>query len=581
MQFYRAEIFNRFRKRFERLYGEAVAGRCLNRLRMMIGRYGVGLNPQPVHEKWNQSTRLLITYAHMVQKDGEPPLEPHKRFCDKHLQSALSHVHILPFCPYSSDDGFSVIDYREVNPDFGTWENIEAIGEKFDLMFDLVLNHCSRRSAWFKQFLNGISPGRDYFVTAEKGTDVSQVTRPRTHPLLTRVQTRVGEDWVWTTFSADQVDVDFSNPDVLFEFLDILFLYISKGARIIRLDAIAYLWKKLGTNCIHLPETHEVVKLMRDVLEMVAPELLLLTETNVPHKENVSYFGDGDEANVVYQFTLPPLLLYTLTNGDATKLTEWAGNLGETPEGCTYLNFTASHDGIGVRPLEGLVEDAEVRKLADLMRARGGHVSGKTNPDGTESPYEMNITYFDALCENGEDVTDLDIERFLCSQTIPLALAGIPAVYFHSLTGTRNYYEGVKHWGYPRAINRMKWKEHDLEILLADHSTVTYRVFHEYTRRLKVRAEHPAFHPDGDQAVLELGNQVFAVERTAPGGTEMILAISNVTRDPIEIHLASQIPTFCGVTSCEHADVLNEEVIQNESVKLAPYQTRWIVVQRV
>jgi len=120
--------------------------------------------------------------------------------------------------------------------------------------------------------------------------------------------------------------------------------------RIARLDAVAFLWKELGTNCLHLPETHELVKLFRDVCEIVAPRAIILTETNVPHAENVSYFGQGDEAHMVYQFSLPPLLLHAFITGNGQYLTHWASGLEPPPAGCTFFNFTASHDGVGVRP---------------------------------------------------------------------------------------------------------------------------------------------------------------------------------------------------------------------------------------
>lgn len=128
-------------------------------------------------------------------------------------------------------------------------------------MFDLVLNHCSARSSWFKDFIAGIEPARHYFLNMDPKQDYSEVVRPRTSPLLTKTRTIDGEANVWTTFSADQVDLNWCNPEVLFEFIDILMFYISKGMRIVRMDAVAFVWKELGTNCIHLPETHEIVKL--------------------------------------------------------------------------------------------------------------------------------------------------------------------------------------------------------------------------------------------------------------------------------------------------------------------------------
>ena len=363
------------------------------------------------------------------------------------------------------------------------------------------------KAAGFRITKRASPRGGSYFIEVDPAADLSAVVRPRSLPLLTAVTTPAGKRLVWTTFSDDQIDLNFANPDVLFELLDILLFYISMGARIIRLDAIAYLWKRIGTPCIHLPETHEVVKLFRDFLELVAPDVLLLTETNVPQPENYSYFGNGDEAHAVYQFALPPLLLHALQSGTSKYLTAWASALPVLPAGCAVLNFTASHDGIGVRPLQGLLPDEEIRTLVERVRTLGAEVSTQRNSDGSDSPYELNITYFDAMRGNG-DPDPLHVQRFLCSQTIPMVLKGIPAVYFHSLTATPNDVEGVKRTGRARSINRRKWSQNELEDALKDEKSPAARVFREYTRLLQLRAQHAAFHPDGAQRILEYGRKL-------------------------------------------------------------------------
>ena len=562
--------------RFAYLYGD-IGTRCFKRLQTMIGRYGVGMDAKSLATRWNESDAVLIAYGDMLRSDEEKPLATLNRFLTKRLAGVVNTVHILPFFPYSSDDGFSVINYRKVDPELGAWDDIRAIGKKFHLMFDLVLNHVSRQSSWFTDYVGGVAPARDYFIEVAPRTDLSAVVRPRSTPLLTSIQARGGKRHVWTTFSEDQIDLNFSNPDVLFEFLDILFFYLSQGVRIIRLDAIAYLWKKLGTSCIHLPETHEVVKIFRDALEIIAPEAILLTETNVPHDENISYFGNGDEAHMVYQFSLPPLLLHALHTGRASVLTEWASSLSDLPPGCTFLNFTASHDGIGVRPLEGLVPPEELNSLMESVRKRGGHVSTKKNPDGTESPYELNISYFDALSNSSKENGDRDIARFLCSQTVALALKGIPAVYFNSLVAAGNDEEGVRRTGQPRSINRKKWHREELDRLLEDPKSAHSRVFREYARRLRVRARHPAFHPEADQRVLDLGESVFAIERSALDGSETIAAVSNFTPKPLKIEVDGRIPSLAGTATWKN--LLTGKVLgaAGRTISLAPYQTCWLV----
>ena len=463
-----------------------------------------------------------------------------------------------------------------MNPDLGTWEDIEAISGDFRLMVDLVLNHVSRRSQWFRDYVAGISPARHYFIETDPATDLSAVVRPRAVPLLSATQTRNGSRSVWTTFSEDQVDLNFANPDVLFEFLDILFYYISRGARVIRLDAIAYLWKQLGTPCIHLPKAHEVVKVFRNVIEIVAPDVLLITETNVPHEENISYFGNGDEAHMVYQFALPPLLLHALQTGTSRYLTEWAASLPDLPRGQTFLNFTASHDGIGVRPLEGILPEADRESLIRGIKQRGGRISTRKNSDGSESPYELNITYFDALAAPKKKDDGHHVARYLCSQTVPLALRGIPGVYFNSLVASRNSPAGVEETGRARSINRKKWDAEKLRAKLADRSSVTARVFSEYVKHLRRRAKHPAFHPDGSQRVLDLGDEVFAVERSAPDGSEVICAISNFTDRRISLKIDDRIPALAGAKHIADLLCAREFGRDGRTLFLAPYKTAWL-----
>ena len=569
----------RLRERLGQLYGETEAPRLAQRFSVLAERYAHSLRSryQAGDSHWDQRDVVLITYADMVYAAGETPLATLRRFLAQRLKESIRIVHLLPFFPSSSDEGFSVIDYREVDPALGGWRDVQAIGEDFDLMFDVVLNHASSQSEWFKQFINGVAPYRDYFIDIEADTDLSATVRPRTSPLLTPAQTPSGERYIWTTFSADQIDLNFASQDVLFEFLDILLLYLQYGARIVRLDAIAYLCKQVGTSCINLPQTHQVVKLLRDVLDMLAPDVLLLTETNVPHEQNISYFGDGDEARMVYQFSLPPLLLHALHTGSSRHLEAWARSLQDPPAGCCFLNFSASHDGIGVRPLEGLIADSELQDLVDTIRSRGGHVSSYTRSDGSESPYELNIGWYDALADPEYRDSDEHIARFLCSQTIVLALKGIPAVYFHSLTATHNDPAGVQRSGQPRSINRKRWQAGELNSLLDDAATPTSRVFQEYARLLMLRAQHPAFHPDGTQRVLQLEDGLFGIERVSVDETERLVCISNLTPRPRQLD-AEQISPAAGEHEWYDLIAGQSRAVGDGSMTLQPYKTLWLSI---
>ena len=573
-----SQVVRRLAERFRRLYGDA-AERCLARLAMLVGRYGIeaDLAAQPP-PPWDHKTALLITYGDMLRGPAESPLATLKRFLDAHLAGLCSHVHLLPFFPYSSDDGFAVVHYRQVHPDLGSWEEVEAIGERFGLAVDLVLNHVSRQSKWFHEYTQGIAPARHYFIEADPEADLSAVSRPRSSPLLTPVATRDGPRHVWTTFSADQVDLNYANPDVLFEILDILLLYISKGARIIRLDAVAYLWKTPGTRCLHLPETHEIVKVLRDVLALVAPDVLLLTETNVPHEENVSYFGEGDEAHMVYQFALPPLILHACLSGSSQALQAWAAGLADPPAGGTFLNFTASHDGIGLRPIEGLMEEEALAWLIARIQDSGGRVSMGKGPGGALRPYELNTTWFDALNGVRGRSADLQCRRFLSSQAVMLGLRGVPAIYFNSLFGARNDHVLAEKTGLARSLNRTKWEAADLERLINHPPACERLIWEGYRGLLRARAAHPAFHPDGRQTVLDAGDGVFAFTREAPAGGERMLCVTNV--GAVERGLGAEMLDGCDLGPGSGADCLTDLPLQwrGDTLVLEPFQTLWIAL---
>lgn len=565
---------NTIRKRFGSLYGIERADLLLDRFYHLIGRYGIGVSKNSHSSSLSQRDAVLITYADMVSDDDKSPLAALREFCTARLKGSFSAIHILPFYPWTSDDGFSVVDYREVKESYGDWEDISKLSEDFELMFDLVLNHCSAKSQWFKEYVSGVEPGMNYIMEVSEEADLSAVVRPRSSPLLTTFQTRGGERKVWTTFSADQVDLDWKTPDLLFEFLDIIMFYLSKGCRILRLDAVAFLWKKIGTSCLHLPETHEMIKLIRNLLEVVAPEVLILTETNVPHEENISYFGKGDEAHAVYQFTLPPLLLHGLLSSTATHLSSWAKNLAPPPKGCHFLNFTASHDGIGVRPLEGILPKKEILRLADEVREKGGFVSMRKLEDGSETPYELNATYYTALSDpRNEELGEL---RFLCSQSVAMAMRGIPAVYFHSLYASPNDLKGVEETGRNRTVNRKKWKAEELEKVLGQKSEQPVRVFEWYARTLRRRAACPAFHPDAPQAILDFGSSIFALERTSLDGNQMVLCLFNFQGKESKVPDAEALSELFPEGKARDLITDGEITLEKGKFALRPYQSLWL-----
>jgi glycosidase len=568
------------------LYGEATAAQVWPSLAARLDAFRAS-NPtleQPSRHaalsRLSERDAILITYGDQLSDPGCPPLRTLGDFLDDHLREAISGVHILPCFPYSSDDGFSVIDYRQIDPSLGDWDDVTALSQRYRLMLDLVANHVSQHSAWFAAFRQGQAPYDDYFLTVAPHTDLSQVMRPRALPLLTPVETLAGARYVWTTFGEDQIDLNYANPHVLLEMTEVLLDYVAHGAEIIRLDAIAYLWKTIGTPCIHLPQTHAVVKLWRAVLDAVAPHVLLVTETNVPHTDNISYFGAAledtgstDEAQMVYNFSLAPLTLHALHSGDATALSGWAATLQSQSPSATFFNFIASHDGIGVLPARGILDDAQVQGLVDRTIAHGGQVSHKADPDGSASVYELNITLYDFLNDPARPDLERDVARFLASQAILLSLSGVPGIYVHSLFGSRNCHQCYAETGRPRSLNRRKFDRSALEATLTNPTGHAGRVFDGYRRMLRVRAKEPAFHPAGGQEALDLGPAVFALLRTPPATGRAVLCLVNVSEDPQTVHLHISPEGVCWDLLADEACGGNEGAM----MRLDGYQARWLV----
>ena len=520
----------------------------------------------------------MICYGDQVSQAGEAPLRTLANFCWQHLSGLVSSVHILPFYPYSSDDGFSVIDYRSVDPQLGNWEDVAMLGQRFNLMFDAVVNHISRQSAWFQGFLAGDRRYQNYFIEVKGNPDLSKVARPRTLPLLTIFSTSRDEKAIWTTFSEDQIDLNYQNPEVLVEILDLLLTYAQKGAKFIRLDAIAYLWKEIGTACIHLPQTHAVIRIMHGLLERAAPQVRLITETNVPHEANMSYFGDGaNEAHLIYNFALPPLVLYTLQKGDASRLSAWAGSLSLPSKQVTFFNFLASHDGIGVMPLNGIIPGEEIEMLASRTLAQGGLVSYRSNPDGSKSPYELNINYFDALANPElDEPLETQVDRFCAAHAIQLAIQGVPGIYFHSLFGSRGWPEGVRSSGRNRSINRQKLTLAELEADLSDPSSLRSRIFRRLALLLRKRASHPAFDPYGEQRVVDCDRRIFGLLRIAPGGSEQVFCLQNVSAQPVTLDLAKMAVSWHSKTATDMISGEQLTVTRGTALAMRPYQTLWL-----
>ncbi|MGR5297080.1 alpha-amylase family glycosyl hydrolase [Vibrio mediterranei] len=515
-------------------------------------------------KQWvDQNDIMLITYGDSIKKQGEAPLHTLREFLNDNAADVLSAVHILPCYPYTSDDGFSVVDYWKINPELGDWQDVQSLSNNYDLMFDGVINHISKSSDWFQGYLKGQAQYREFFTEANPNRDYTSVTRPRALPLLTTFETAHGTKHIWTTFSEDQIDLNFRCPEVFQKIAELLLFYAQQGASFIRLDAIGFMWKELDTPCIHQPQTHAIVQALRALMSAVAPHVKLITETNVPHNDNISYFGNGEnEAHLVYQFPLPPLTLHTLQTGNSEKIVEWMSSLEPCSEQTTFFNFLASHDGIGVRPVEGILNKEQVDHLLSVVQTNGGRVSYKDNGDGTQSPYELNINYFDAIRDaNADDQTNLD--RFMAAQSILISMAGVPGIYVHSLLGSGNDIEGLERLGYNRAINREKLERTDVETELANPESRRAQVLSRFKHILGIRKQQRAFAPNASQRVVATSEQLVTFVRD-----EQVLVAINISNQAVELD-----------TNAVLKGVAHDLISGNDLsgvVTVQPYQVMWL-----
>jgi sucrose phosphorylase len=559
---------NSIRELTAKIYDQNTASDISGRIEAMLDKSARAATRQREFPDLTQRDVMLITYADQVSVDGTPPLQTFSDFLETHVKDVVSAVHLLPFYTWSSDDGFSVKDFFAVDPKFGDWPDVRRIGERFDLMFDAVFNHMSAQSAWFQHFLNNDPRFVNFFVTVEGSPDLSKVIRPRALPLLTEFQTELGARKVWTTFSDDQVDLNFKNPDVLFAVLEALLFYVKQGARFIRLDAIAFLWKEIGTTCLHLPQTHFVIQLMRAALDGIAPEVLLITETNVPHADNISYFGDGtNEAQLVYNFALPPLVLHSLQTGNAEKLTRWAQSLKPPSDQVTWFNFLASHDGIGVNPARGILSDGEINAMIERVKIHGGFISYKNMPDGSQVPYEMNINYLDALSNpSRNEPNELATRKLLTAHAIMLSLQGVPGIYFHSLFGSRGDRAGAEASGIKRRVNRQKLARPELETELKDSASLRSQIFSGWKNLLRARRQRAAFHPVSAQRVVFPDPRLFVVQRQAQG-EKSVMCLHNVSNETVNLR------------GSELGGARGEKIYANGSMRdfeLGPFESAWL-----
>ena len=585
------EARKRMLSRLTGLYGKSRAEKWLTELERIL-KVHHAFKPQALidaeegydpRERFTEKDMVLITYGDAFKGDKGETLSALHQTVQTYNSGAINTIHLLPFFPYSSDKGFAVVDFQSVDPKMGTWEYIKEMEVDYDLMFDAVLNHCSSHSKMFQDFLQGNPRFEDHFIAYDSPDDLtpdqrSKIFRPRTSDILTRFDTINGPKWIWTTFSDDQIDFNFRNPEVLLNVIDGLLFYVRRGADILRLDAVTYVWAEPGTECIHLPQTHVIIKLLRDVLNVVAPGVAIITETNVPHKDNISYFGNGhDEAHMVYNFALPPFVLYTFYAENATAMSKWAQGMRNPSNTSTFFNMLDTHDGVGLMGVKGILSKEDIALIIERAGEHGAYVSYKATEHG-EEPYEINTTWWSAINrdDSDEDIA-FQVKRYLASRSLSLVLQGIPALYTHGIFAMPNDHELVKKTHQRRDVNRGLIDPDRFADELKDPQSKRSLLVRMYHRFYPTRTREKAFHPQGDQHVIMASPNVFTVLRTSPEGDEQILTMTNVTprQARVEIRLSES-----GVRGTRWFDLINENkwVAEEDKLKvtLEPYDVIWL-----
>ncbi|ABB27201.1 Alpha amylase, catalytic subdomain [Synechococcus sp. CC9902] len=523
--------------------------------------------------RWKGDDAVLITYANTVADDAAFGLQSLRGLVNRHLEPFARVIHVLPFLKSTSDGGFAVSSYQKIEQQYGDWSDLSALAEGRRLMADLVLNHVSASHPWVQQFLRNEQPGESCVLEASPDPCWNDVVRPRSSALFTQLSGPNGRRQVWTTFGPDQVDLDWHHPQVLIGFIELLNRLLGHGVRWIRLDAVGFVWKEPNTSCIHLPQAHRLVQVLRYLLDRHGPDGVVVTETNVPEQENLSYLRNGQEAHLAYNFPLPPLLLEAAMSGRADLLNGWLTRWPQLPNQTGLLNFTACHDGVGLRPLEGLMADQRVLQLLVGCERRGGLISHRRLNNGEEVPYEINISWWSAMADGGIDPTYLQRERFLLTQLMIMALPGVPAFYLPALLAAPNDLTRFRRTGHRRDLNRPQFTAQALERRLADPDADVSALLPVLKRALSERAVHLALHPDASMQVLSADRLDRVILQRSYGG-ETLVAVHNITASRLSLRLGR----LGGDVNQPWADCLSGHVFAPHQLhSLEPYAVHWLV----
>jgi len=563
---------NKIRSKLDNIYKISLSKKDIDKFEDEIIQIIKNFNKKNPKKKKNisEKTSLIICYGDSIYSNKRSSISLFKIFFQKKLKNYFNTIHFLPFYPSSSDSGFSVKDHYKIENKLGNWSDIKKISKSNDIMADMVINHSSARGLWFRNFLKNKKPGKNYFLTIDSKFDTSKVIRPRDHKLLKKINIFNKKEYLWRTFSADQLDLNFKNPSVLLRFIKIMINLINHGVTVFRLDAIAYLWKESGTKCINLKQTHEIIKLLRTISSYLNVETIIVTETNLPEKENLSYFGKNDEANWVYNFSLPPLLIHAFLFENSSYLNQWSKKLPITKNGNSYLNFISSHDGIGIRPTEGIFNKKVLNNFLKRLRKNGSKFSYRKVKNKSKKVYEANITVFNALKKTDYDSKGkFFLERYVSAHSIMISFEGIPAIYFNSLFGKSNDEAKYIITGNNRDVNRYKWNYKNISKKLSNKNSKQSIFFQKISNLLSIRRKQKAFHPNASRHNINLGSKIFSFKRISINKKQTVICITNLSS---KIQRANLNKIYHNWTNLIGSKI----EIKNKLLILKPFETIWL-----
>lgn len=549
---------------------------------------------------WFQSPDALgyVAYADLFADT----LDGVRRHVDYLAGLGVTYLHLMPLLtprPGPNDGGYAVMDYRSVRPDLGSMVDLADLAADLheagiSLTLDLVLNHVAREHAWADQARAGDPDYRDYFLTFpdRTGPDSYEATLPEVFPAFAPGNFTFDDDldaWVWTTFNAWQWDLNWANPSVFIEFADIIGFLANQGADCIRLDAIAFIWKRLGTNCQNQPEVHAITQALRATARIMAPAVIFKAEAIVSPTDLVAYLGRGEHAGKVsdlaYHNSLMVQIWSSLAARDARLMAAALSRFPPIPVTTAWATYLRCHDDIG-----WAIDDADAAAvgwsggghrefLADFYAgdfagsfAAGAHFqSNPVTGDRRTSGSAASLAGLERAADDG--AMDLAIARLMCAYTIVLGFGGLPLIYMGDEIGMLNdadYLADAEKAADNRWLHRptMAWTEADRR----RRAPQAERVITEMQRVIAARRRLPALHASVSSTVDVPGHPaILLVRRSHPAGS--IVEAYNVSEHPQAVDREALWPLPAGPLV---EQISGTPVPHVPTLLLPPYAAWWL-----